>query len=164
MKRLIPILLVAVFAVSNVDARCKVKYHGDYNFGVGISLSDDSFGRVSLHTVQGVKIGKCFSTGVGVGGDLYFEDDTYLFLPVYLNLKGYLPVGERIAPYLSLDIGCNSGITNNVKGLCGIYCTPAVGLALGKFRLQVGYNIQRLSDDMRELNIEGVQVKLGFSF
>lgn len=164
MKRFTLYLLATLLMVVSADAKGKVKYHSDYSLGLGLSFDDDTSGRVSLHTIQGIKVGKCFSTGIGVGGDLFFEDDTYVFVPVYLNIKGYLPISKRVTPYLSVDIGENFGVTNNIKGVKGLYCTPAVGIYLGRFKVQVGYNIQRLSSDGYKFNSDGLQVRFGFAF
>ena len=121
--------------------------------------------RVNLHTIQGIQVGKYFSTGLGLGLDYYHEfyDSGELVVPIYLNLKGYLPVSEKVSPYFSFDIGVGVGATEGVSGFSGMYCTPAIGVKAGKFKAQLGYNIQRVSEDGFGINANAVQIKTELS-
>lgn len=163
MKKFLFLAAVAVMAMGSASAQTPVKYHGEVDLGYSIGVGTFSTGRVNLHTVQGVRIGRHFSTGVGVGLDYYHELEE-LFIPIYLNMKGYLPVSEKVSPYFSLDIGAGVGASSGASGLSGLYCMPAVGVKLGKFKAQLGYNIQRVSESGLGFNMNAVQIKVGLMF
>ena len=162
MKKIL-MLAVAIICATTSFAQVPVKYHGEVDLGYSIGVGTFAAGRVNVHTIQGVQISKYFSTGVGIGLD-YYHESSDLVLPIYLNLKGYLPVTEKVSPYFSFDIGAGIGVTENVSGLSGLYCTPAVGLKAGKFKAQIGYNIQRISESGIGINMNAVQIKLGLMF
>lgn len=153
-------------ATSFANAQIPVQYQGEVDVGYSIGTGTFASNRVNLHTVQGVKIGQYFSTGIGVGLDYYHQiyDKGELVIPIYLNLKGYLPVSEKIAPYLSFDIGAGIGATAGVSGLSGVMYTPALGVKIGKFKVQVGYNVQRVSESGLGFNMGAVQIKAGIVF
>ncbi len=164
MKKLILSAAAAVLSVCAAQAQTPVKYQGEVDLGYSIGVGTFGTGRVNLHTVQGVKVGRYFSTGIGFGLDFYLEEEAELILPIYVNFKGYLPVSEKVAPYLSLDIGGGIGLTENLNGLSGLCLTPAVGIRAGMFKAQLGYNIQQLSESGVSVNMNAVQIKLGVVF
>ncbi len=164
MKKLILSAAAAVLSVCAAQAQTPVKYQGEVDLGYSIGVGTFGTGRVNLHTVQGVKVGRHFSTGLGQGFDLYHEGATDLILPIYVNFKGYLPVSEKVAPYLSLDIGGGIGLTENLNGLSGLCLTPAVGIRAGMFKAQLGYNIQQLSELGASINFNAIQIKVGVVF
>ena len=166
MKKLFIAAALAVMATSLANAQIPVQYQGEVDAGYSIGTGTFASNRVNLHTVQGVKIGQYFSTGIGVGLDYYHQiyDKGELVIPIYLNLKGYLPVSEKIAPYLSFDIGAGIGATAGVSGLSGVMYTPALGVKIGKFKVQVGYNVQRVSESGLGFNMGAVQIKAGIVF
>lgn len=168
MKRLFLTLAVAVLSIGSVVAQSNslVKYQGEVDLGYSIGVGTFSTGRVNLHTIQGVKIGEYFSTGIGLGLDYYHEfyDNGELMIPVYLNLKGYLPVSETVSPYLSFDIGGGFGVTEGVSGLSGVMYMPAIGVKIKRFKAQFGYNVQRISESGIGFNMNAIQIKVGFVF
>ena len=157
------LLAVAIICATTSFAQVPVKYHGEVDLGYSIGVGTFGTGRVNVHTIQGVQISKYFSTGVGVGID-YYHESSNIVLPIYLNLKGYLPVTEKVSPYLSFDIGAGICLSEGVSGLSGLYCTPAIGVKAGIFKAQVGYNIQRISESGLGINMNAVQIKLGVMF
>lgn len=114
MKRILFLAVVSAMSVVTAMAQTSVKYHGEINAGYSIGVGSYPVSRVSLYTIQGIKVGDYFSTGLGLGLDwykgLYAEywekqgkaDMGELAMPIYLNMKGYLPVNEKVAPYLIL--------------------------------------------------------------
>lgn len=166
MKKLLLLVAMATMSVCAANAQVAVKYHGEVDLGYSIGVGTFATGRVNVHTIQGVQIGKYFSTGVGLGLDYYHEfyEKGELAIPIYLNLKGYLPVSKKVAPYFSFDIGAGVGATSGLTGMSGLYCTPAVGIKAGKFKAQVGYNIQRVSESGIGINMNAIQIKVGLMF
>lgn len=165
MKKLL-LLAVATICVTTSFAQVPVKYHGEVDLGYSIGIGAFGSGRVNLHTIHGVQITNYFSAGVGVGLDYYHElyDMGELVIPIYLNLKGYLPVSDKVSPYLSFDLGAGIGATEGLSGLSGLYCAPAVGIKAGRFKAQIGYNIQRISEYGIGFNSNAIQLKVGVMF
>lgn len=162
------ILLLMVFALcfGSSYAQTPIKYQGEVDLGYSLGVGTFAADRLNVHTIQGVKIGKYFSTGVGLGIDGYFiyEEGVDIAVPIYLNFKGYLPVTDKVSPYLSLDLGVGIGASEYLKGMTGLYCTPAVGINAGKFKAQLGYNVQKISEMGVSVNVGAVQLKLGVMF
>ena len=84
-----------------------------------------------------------------------------LAMPIYLNMKGYLPVNEKVAPYLTFDIGYGIGLTEGLDGFGGLYLTPGIGIKVGKFKAELGLNVQRIVDIV---NINANALKLGIGY
>ncbi len=166
MKKFILLVFAVIMSVSITNAQTSVKYQGEVDLSYSIGVGTFSTNRVNLHTIQGIKIGQYFSTGVGLGLDYYHEfyENGELIIPIYLNLKGYLPISEKISPYLSFDIGAGIGATLGVKKLSGVMYTPAIGIRVGKFKAQIGYNVQRLSEFGIGFNMKAIQIKTGVIF
>lgn len=167
MKRVSLFLSLLLLTVGFASAKGQVSYQGEvdlgYSFGVGKRASE----RVNIHTIQGIKVGKYFSTGIGTGFDFYydFDDSSEAIVPVYLNLKGYYPVSKNVSPFVSCDVGLGVGVTGNIDNDNGLTITPAVGIVWGVFKAQVGYNMQNIKNiDLGKLNMGSVQVKIGIMF
>ena len=165
MKKLF--FLFAAIVVSNcVFAQTPIKYHGEVDAGYSIGVGTFATDRFNVHTIQGVQIGKYFSTGLGIGidGYLIYESSVDIAVPIYLNLKGYIPVTDKVSPFVSMDLGVGIGASEYLKGMSGLYCTPAVGIKAGKFKAQLGYNIQRISEMGIGVNAGAMQLKVGVMF
>ena len=87
-----------------------------------------------------------------------------MFIPVYLNVKGYLPTSSKVTPYASFDIGGGFGASEYVKGLSGVMLCPAVGVKIGMFKAQLGYNVQKISESGVSINFSALQLKAGVVF
>ncbi len=167
MKRVSLFLSLLLLTVGFASAKGKVSYQGEvdlgYSFGVGKRASE----RVNIHTIQGIKVGKYFSTGIGTGFDFYydFDDSSEAIVPVYLNLKGYYPVSKNVSPFVSCDVGLGVGVTGDLDNDTGLTVAPAVGVVWGVFKAQVGYNMQKVNNiDLGKLSMSSVQVKIGIMF
>ena len=158
MKRIYLLLGLLTLAVGIANAKGKVSYQGEvdlgYSFGVGKSAAE----RINIHTIQGIKVGKYFSTGIGTGFDFYydFDDSSEAMVPVYLNLKGYYPVSEKVSPFISCDVGMGVGVTGDLDNDTGLNIAPAVGIV---------YNMQKVNNiDLGKPSMSSVQVKIGIMF
>ena len=175
MKRSLILAFLTVMVIVPATAQVRVKYHGEINVGYSIGVGSYAKNRVNLYTIQGVKIGEYFSTGLGLGLDwyrgLYAEywekqgkpDMGELAMPIYLNVKGYLPVNEKVAPYLTFDIGYGIGLTEGLDGFGGLYLTPGVGIKAGHFKAEVGFNVQRIVDVVN-VNANALKLAIGYIF
>ena len=163
MKKLLLSVTVARWTICSVQAQIPLKYQGEADLGYSIGVGTFATGRVNLHTIQGVKIGSYFSTGIDLGID-YYHGRQELFVPIYLDLKGYLPLSASVTPYFSLDIGAGHGATAGESGLSGTAYTPAIGAKAGRFKAPIGYNVQRVSESGSGLNMNAMQIKVGHLF
>ena len=85
------------------------------------------------------------------------------FLPVFFNIKGYIPLDDDFMPFLSLDLGYSFCLSDD--GESGLYVTPSVGIRLFEdFKIQVGYNLQQMTERGVSLNMGAVQFKVGYLF
>ncbi len=163
MKKFLLLVAMATMSFGAANAQTPVKYHGEVDLGYSIGVGTFATGRVNLHTIQGIQVGKYFSTGIGLGLD-YYHEGPELMIPIYLNLKGYLPVTEKISPYFSLDVGAGIGATTGMSGLSGATYTPAVGVKIDRFKVQIGYNAQCLSESGVSVTMGAIQIKAGVTF
>lgn len=166
MKKIILLLVAAVISASSAFAQVPIKYQGEVDLGFSFGVGTYAVNRVNVHTIQGVKIGDYFSAGIGLGTDIYVEKDVEsdLFIPLYLNVKGYLPTSSKVTPYASFDIGGGFGASEYAKGLSGVMLCPAVGVKIGMFKAQLGYNVQKISESGVSINFSSLQLKAGVVF
>ena len=165
MKKLFLLMITAVCIVSSASAQTPIKYQGEVDLGYSLGVGEFALGRVNIHTVHGAKIGDYFSAGIGIGLDMYHDEGTTdIMVPIYLNLKGYLPTNTKITPYASFDIGAGIGASEYVTGLSGMYLTPAIGMKIGMFKAQLGFNVQKLSESGVSVSMNAVQIKVGVVF
>ena len=163
------LLVVSLFFAANLFAQTPVKYQGEfdlgYSFGVGTFATD----RVNLNTIQGLKFGDYFSAGIGIGLDYFHEFyEGKLFTPLYLNLKGYLPISlpvwEKSSLFVSFDIGSNRATVDGTA-VSGLFYTPAIGAKIGMIKFQFGYNMQKLSGGgVSGIDVNSIQLRVGAMF
>lgn len=164
MKKLTLFITVLLISISSAWAQVPVKYQGEVDLGYSIGVGTWATGRVNIHTIQGAMIGDYFSAGVGFGVDIYHEGGTDILVPIYLNLKSYVPTNSNVSPYVSFDIGAGVGATEYVSGLSGLMLTPALGVKVGMFKVQIGYNMQKISESGVSVGFNAIQFKLGVAF
>lgn len=158
-------MLVACLGMNAQEA----KYQGEIDLSYSIGTGTFSTNRVNLHTIHGAKMNDYFSIGVGLGLDYYHElyreeGDGELVIPIFLNTKAYLPVDEKLSPYVSLDLGYGIGATKGVSGLGGFLWSPAIGLKYDKVKFQVGYVNQNVSESGISISLNAVQFMIGVIF
>ena len=156
-----------VCTVSVAHAQLPVKYHGELNFGYSIGIGDEGYSRINIQTVQGISLTDFFSVGIGTGIDVRPEDDGELFIPLFLNMKGYLPLRRPVTPFVSLDLGYEFGVTDNVKFLDGFMWMPAVGIRYKNLMCQVGFLCHRIDIGLGGTSwhsSNAIQIKLGVAF
>lgn len=167
-------------------------YQGEYNIGFatgskcvlsGDGYSDSfktNFMRPFLETVQGFRVTNYAFAGVGVGfqyapGQMYLGDEDYidyenwntLLMPLYVNLKGYYPVTESLAPFVSLSFGgsfCFASTLNDydedvrLKG--GYYGEYGVGVKYNKYQLSLG--LQTVNCKLADIDYDDSYIGMKF--
>lgn len=180
MRTKIGVLIVLFLAVTGIAVaqNSKVKYQGNVEVGYSVGVGNFGLDRINLHTIQGIRVGKYFSTGVGIGLDYYHSYDRYvnpdytdseLSMPIFWNGKGYLPVSKKASLFFSMDIGASIGLTDGMSDMKGLLLTPALGMSFtlsGKkaITFSLGYNYQEWSESILTINDDAISVKVGFQF
>lgn len=159
-------MLLIVASVSSIGAQIPAKYQPEIDLGYSIGTGTFSTNRVNIHTIQGAKFGDYFSAGIGLGVDYYHElyNIGELVVPVFLNMKGYLPVAPKFTPYLSLDMGYSIGATSGVSGMGGMLLSPSVGIRYNRAKFQLGYINQHVSKNGVGINVNAIQFLIGVVF
>ena len=70
---------------------------------------------------------------------VYKDISTNAYMPVGINLKGYIPTGKKIYPYVNCSLGGFFGMIV-LDGLNGFYCQAGVGIDVKRFSFGIGYN------------------------
>ena len=153
------LIILAMFMIAGFSANAQSRYSGEVDFGYSLSL-DEVFDQVGVSTTHGISINERLFLGAGVGVN-YAYDIEQVMMPVYANLKGFLPLSEKTSFFASADVGYTIGFDNDYLGgsVSGFYCCPAVGVKLNKFKVQVGYSM--LVD---YITLGCMQFKVGFAF
>lgn len=163
-KVLILLLFTLLVAAAAAQTPKKVKYLGEFSIGYSFGQGIYDMDRVTTRTVNGIKVKKYFSTGIGVGIDFLRDYNYEYYIPVYLNLKGYLPVSNRLDLFVSLDGGGYLETTADSPFGQGWMLTPSAGIQLKAGRiglfLSVGYEMLFLQAH----NQNAIGLNFGLSF
>lgn len=137
-------------------------YQGEVNVGYGLNGTVDGhstdFGRVFAETIHGVRITKYAFIGLGIGVQYAHEWET-ITLPVFVDMKGYYPVNEKFAPYVSIDLGYSPFVKGDADG--GLYASYGVGLNYGKLNFGFGCQHQTTNGSYA---VNSFFVKVGLKF
>lgn len=166
MKKALFSMLLMILASTGASyaQKTNIAYHGEVNLGYSVGVGNLFSGnRINLHTIQGIKSGN-LSTGIGIGCDLYHEGGVDAIIPIFWNLKGYLPVSQTVSPFISLDLGAGICANGGTKGYSGLYLTPAIGLQVKTYKFQLGYNIQQISVSGVSASLNALQILVGTTF
>lgn len=60
------------------------------------------------------------------------------YIPIGVNLKGYIPTGKKIYPYINCSLGGFIGVMD-LNGLNGFYCQVGAGIDIKRFSFGIGY-------------------------
>lgn len=152
----------------------KIWYEGSLMFGYAtggkMTIKDEDgdiwkektdFSRPFIETVHGVRITKYGYAGLGLGVQYaygkfepdYEDSDKWntLLMPIFLNLKGYYPVNNTFAPYVSVSLGSSACLMSNwndseeEKLVGGFYGKAGIGFSYKKFMFDFGLMHQGLA-------------------
>lgn len=168
MKKLFAILLVSLCSMAMIEPAeaqgPKTKYHGEVYVSGGYGVGDAQLHRLQLHTIQGARIGECFSMGVGLGVDWYTNDieSGMAMIPIFADLKLYAPTRGNFDPYLMVDLGY--GFAAEEPQLGGLMFGAGIGFKAGIFNMSIGYHLQQLGIQGLSIGMSAIQLKLGVAF
>ena len=150
-----------------------VKFQADVNVGfiTGGKLATKNLGKLKtnlsrpyIETILGARLGEFMFAGVGLGAQYAYGEcnlisiatanapDKWgaLMLPLYANVRGYIPTRNIVKPYISASLGghfvpvsnfCKYGY-GRIKG--GLLMKFGAGLNISKFNFGLGYSAQNL--------------------
>ncbi len=177
MKKLLLCIAIMMTLTSSLFSQDKkIKYQGEAFLGATVLMAPEAvIGSVSMNLITGARFGKYFAMGIGTGlNDYVYKINNQLIwfpaLPVYLNVKGYLPVGKKNNLFISIDGGYLFHLTD-IDGVTGGYTfSPAIGMGFGvgkkdkQINCSIGYILQSLRLTGTLENNSGVAFKVAFQF
>ena len=164
MKKLF-IIVALILGLGTLSASAQqTRYQGEVYLAGGYGIGNAALSRIQLHTIQGARIGECFSAGVGLGVDYYTPDlESGMFMiPVFADFKLYAPTAGKVDPFLMVDLGY--GIVAQEPQAGGLTFGAGIGFKAGVFAMSLGYHLQQFGVQGVSLGLSALQLKLGFSF
>lgn len=124
-------------------------YHIQAGVNGGMTANDDFVLGFSFENNFGLQYNRKLGFGIGVGADRYFGGKDVTFIPVSLNVRGYLLPQSR-TPYYSLNVGYGfaSLLSHDryIKAKGGLMVHPSLGIRFGTkqgaFTLDFGVKMQ----------------------
>lgn len=168
MRRFLTILFAVMLyagATNTAEAqRVNTRYQGEVYVAGGYGIGDAPINRLQLHTIQGARVGECFSAGIGLGADWYTQDfeSGLLMVPLFADFKFYAPTNSSFDPFIMLDIGYS--LQPESPDLGGMMVGTGIGFHAGCFALSVGYHLQQLGAYGVHIDLSSIQLKLGVAF
>jgi hypothetical protein len=184
-------------------------YKGFIDFGYSLGIGEDDnvfgnadeysaeFGRFEFSTSHGLVFDRHYDyiptvfLGVGMGGQIYSDEDVLLYLfPFFLHTKIHF-IDSRVTPFVDFKLGYSWGSISSWDELLedsgsnisisGLYVAPSVGVrfATGSksgINLSLGYTNQKISEislssgsykasiNNININMPAISLKLGFDF
>ena len=115
------------------------------------------------------------STGISTAeGTLYPHsysramDSSFMMLPIFADIRGYLPMSSPITPFASLKVGYTFNLSDGFGG-AGIYMAPSVGAKYNLthkigITLSVGYTFQGLGESGQVTKDGTTTIKGGYGY
>ncbi len=130
-----------------------------YSFGI-----DDETNNVNLEFVNGIRFSRYLFAGVGGGLTMNFGDEAVI-VPLYLNVKGYMPVSRKLDLVAGLNLGTKLDYYYDTSG--GLLLRPEFGFHFpfrGKSGMDVSIFYEYYSYTVYVLNatIKGKTNQIGF--
>ncbi len=122
------ILLVCMFVFSaNMQATAgepthKFKYQGEGE--IFLQAGSHEISEMGINIINGVRLNRYLYTGVGIGVSTSLDDEA-LMMPLFLDVKGYLPISRKISFLAVGDLGIKTDFS-----VSGFYVNPGMGISL----------------------------------
>lgn len=134
------------------------RYQGEVSVAYGLYI-DEGEGIIGLETIHGARINPNLFIGAGVGINYFYQYDE-IILPVFVDAKGYLPVGMKNTLYLGLDVGV-AALSDYARTSLYFALGPGVtfGRQGGRVRGDFGIRFQYLGE-----NGTAILLRIGIGF
>ncbi len=136
MKKHFLLLALLLMACGTASAQ-KTHYQGEVVINYGFGVGDVQLSRTGVHMINGIRFNPYLSAGVGIGVDYSYagNEESYLSLPLYIDLKAYAPLSPTVSLYAWVDCGYSvglmgeefSGVSADVQGFM---ITPGLGVSI----------------------------------
>lgn len=134
LKKIALALCFVAFAVSVSAQDKKFDYQGEVALGIDYADSDVNVGA---ELVNGIRFSRNFSAGVGFGM-LASTSDEAVIVPLFVDLKSYWPVANKLDLLFGVDMGTKLDYAYDMSG--GFLFRPEFGLAI-KLGERYGLNL-----------------------
>lgn len=161
-------LLVLPLGIGAQDVKY-FKYQGEVNVSYTFDMSEE-LNNLNLEVINGVRFSRYLFAGAGIGATADLSDEAIIF-PIFVDVKGYLPVARKLDLTAGVDVGTKLDYTYDMTG--GLMFRPEFGLHF-PMRQKVGMKLtllyERYSCKTTVMNAEvkyklnQIGIKLGFSF
>ena len=95
----------------------QTKYQGEIQAGYVFGTGDSKIDHAGMSMINGWRFNRYLSAGLGIGLDYYFKNGySFVSLPVFANVKGYLPVSDKASLFASLDCGYSVSLKDESEG------------------------------------------------
>ena len=140
--------ILSTFTTANAQTFPAVKYSGDINLSYATSTNGVKIKQSNIRTTHGINVNENFFFGMGTGIDMFDikeNNELKYSIPLYANIKGFLPVSQKTKLFLSLDLGESFGI-GDINEAKIVFMTPMIGSSfkVGEqnkaINLSMGYN------------------------
>lgn len=139
---------------SRINKTTPIKFAGYLN--PGTIFTADGAGP-TFDISAGIKVYDYFYAGIATGfhtsftpyeysySNSYFtvyDTDTLFeaYIPIGINLKGYLTKGQKGNPYVNCTLGGFIGVGDSLAGWNGFHCQVGMGVDIKRFTIGMGYN------------------------
>lgn len=133
----------------------------------GYTAGNNNCGRFEFTPALGYRINSYLFLGAGAGLNYYTTSDV-LMLPMYGDIRGFLPLESSIHPYLDIKPGYSFHLSKNTT-TNGFYINFTAGIEISHFTVGIGYASQKLTtsfDDWGSFSVStgGFSIKIGTFF
>lgn len=157
----------------------QTKYQGEIQAGYAFGTGDSKIDHAGVSMINGWRFNRYLSAGLGIGLDYYFKNGySFVSLPVFANVKGYLPVSDKASLFASLDCGYSVSLKDESEGceyikMKGFLITPAIGASISvaerkSVNLSICYNSQKYEYGIAGYRFtdkaNSIGFKIGYSF
>ena len=128
-------------------SRYRSYYQGElaFAYGLAVGTGSDIYSRLVFETVHGARISPYAFIGAGLAINHFYKDQVIFeeywvtqkdnrgtLLPLFVNIKGYLPVSRKVAFYLSGDMGAALDLSNSFDEKTKLYVAAGPGVTFGR--------------------------------
>lgn len=126
-----------------------IKFQSDISLG---TIFGADYAGPTLDIAVGARIGRHFFIGAQTGfrsiiSILNFsfdgDDSTYRlfggYIPLEVDMKGYIPVSGKVRPYINCSLGGFFGVAD-LNSVNGFSCQAGAGLEINRISIGIGYN------------------------
>ena len=143
-----------VMTTASRSAASPITFSGYTNLG---TIFNAEAAGPTFDITAGIKIYEYVYAGIATGfhtcftpHEWYYDDGYYsgyfgetlfeAYIPIGVNLKGYLTKGRKVNPYINCTLGGFIGVGETLAGFNGFHCQVGMGIDIKKYTIGIGYN------------------------